>query len=184
MATVQAPMLTVQDYRSLPETGPRYQLIEGDLYMSPAPNRYHQDISRNLELILGNYLKSNPIGKIYDAPFDVVLDPYDVFQPDILFVSDQRKSILTEAGAEGAPDFIVEILSPKTARLDLEAKRKVYLRHGVRELWIIDPEQHIIVIYRSEIDLHKPVAPHREGDVIECPLFPGLRIDTVEVFAR
>jgi Uma2 family endonuclease len=184
MPTMQAPRLTVEDYRCLPEIGPRYQLIEGDLYMAPAPNRYHQDISRNLELILGNYLKSNPIGKLYDAPFDVVLDPHDVFQPDILFVSNQRSSILTEAGAEGAPDFIAEILSPKTARLDLDAKRKTYLRHGVRELWIIDPDQRTILIYRPEIDAQNPVATHREGDVIECPMFPGLRIDTVEVFAR
>jgi Uma2 family endonuclease len=184
MPEVQVPRLTVEDYRSLPETGPRYQLIEGDLYMAPAPNRYHQDISRNLELMLGNYLKSNPIGKMYHAPFDVVLGPFDVFQPDILFVSSQRSPLLTEAGLEGPPDFVVEILSPKTARLDLEAKRKLYLRHGVRELWIINPDQRAILIYRPEEDPANPVATHQEGDEIECPLFPGLRVDTVEVFAR
>ena len=71
----QIPLLTVDDYRALPETGPRYQLIEGDLYMAPAPNRFHQDISRNLQFELHTYLKTNPIGKLYDAPLDVYLRP-------------------------------------------------------------------------------------------------------------
>lgn len=116
MSTVAIPLLTVENYKILPETGPRYQLIEGDLYMAPAPNRYHQDISRNLEYILLEYLEKHPIGKLYDAPFDVYLDQYNVFQPDILVVLNDRLAILTEAGAEGAPDFVVEVLSPKTAR--------------------------------------------------------------------
>lgn len=184
MAVVQMPMLTVGDYRNLPETGPRYQLIGGDLFMAPAPNRYHQEISRNLELMLGSYLKENPIGKMYHAPFDVVLDEFNVFQPDILFVSRDRYSILTDAGIEGAPDFIVEILSPKTARLDLDNKRKMYIRHGVRELWIIDPETRSILVYRSDRDLSNPVATRREGDHLESPLFPGLRIETKELFAQ
>ena len=130
MSTATIPLLTVENYKILPETGPRYQLIEGDLYMAPAPNRYHQDISRNLEYILLDYLEENPIGKLYDAPFDVYLDQYNVFQPDILVVLNDRLSILTDAGAEGAPDFVVEILSPKTARLDKDNKRRVYATSG------------------------------------------------------
>jgi Uma2 family endonuclease len=184
MPAARAPMVTVEDYRNLPETGPRYQLIEGDLHMAPAPNRYHQEISRNLELILGTYLKLNPMGKLYHAPFDVVLGEFDVFQPDILYVSKDRYSILTETGAEGAPDLVVEILSPKTARIDLETKRKMYIRHGVDELWIINPETRAVLIYRPKQDPQHPVETHQEGGVITCPLFPGLRVDTVEVFAQ
>jgi hypothetical protein len=75
------PPLTVENYKLLPETGPRYQLIQGDLYMAPAPNRFHQEISRNLEFELQGYLKRNPIGKLFDAPFDVYLDEINVFQP-------------------------------------------------------------------------------------------------------
>lgn len=92
-----------------------YQLIEGDLYMAPAPNRYHQDISVNIQFIIRAYPEKHPIGKLYDAPFDVYLNENNVFQPDLVFVSKKNSSILTDAGAEGAPDFIVEILSPKTA---------------------------------------------------------------------
>jgi Uma2 family endonuclease len=112
MGTAQVAPLTVEDYRQLPEGGPRYQLIEGDLYMAPAPNRYHQDISRNLLVIIENYLLKHPIGTVYDAPFDVFLDDINAHQPDILYVAKKNK-ILTYAGAEGAPDFIIEILSPK-----------------------------------------------------------------------
>src|SRR5438132_3619607 len=91
-----APPLTVAEYRNLPETGPRYQLIEGDLYMAPAPNRFHQDISRNLQFELHSYLKSNPISKLYDAPFDVHLDEYKAFQPDLVIVLNEHAGILTK----------------------------------------------------------------------------------------
>src|SRR3954454_12736588 len=101
-----APPLTVAEYKNLPETGPRYQLIEGDLYMAPAPNRFHQDISGNILVIIANYLKKHRIGKVYAAPFDVYLDEYTVHQPDVLFVS-KKNDILTPAGAEGARYFIV-----------------------------------------------------------------------------
>jgi len=98
--------------------------------MAPAPNRYHQDISRNIEFILLKYLEKHPIGKMYHAPFDVYLDDHNVFQPDIAFFSNERESVLTEAGAEGAPNFVVEILSPRTAQLDRVPKRRVYARSG------------------------------------------------------
>ena len=177
------PQLTVEDYRELPETGPRYQLIEGDLYMAPAPNRYHQDISRNLEYILLEYLEENPIGKLYDAPFDVYLDQHNVFQPDIVFVSNARLAILTDAGAEGAPDFVVEILSPKTAKLDRINKRHVYARSGVQELWIVDPEQKRIEVYFLSKDAATPAAVYGETDQFESAVFPGLRFNAAKIFA-
>ncbi len=120
VARPEFPPLTVEDYRSLPETGPRYQLIEGDLYMAPVPNRFHQEISRNLQFKLHAYLRQTGIGKLFNAPFDVYLDETNVFQPDLLVVLNDRLGTLTEAGAEGPPNFVVEILSPKTRRLDLE----------------------------------------------------------------
>ena len=83
------PPLTVENYKLLPETGPRYQLIQGDLYIAPAPNRFHQEISRNLQFELHSYLKGNPIGKLFDAPFDVYLDEINVFQPDITCCSER-----------------------------------------------------------------------------------------------
>jgi Uma2 family endonuclease len=180
----EAPPLTVAEYKILPETGPRYQLVEGDLYMAPAPNRQHQSISRNLEYILMRYLEDHPIGELYDAPFDVYLSNVDVFQPDILFVSEQNGRILTDAGAEGAPDLVIEILSPKTRQLDLVQKRRVYAREGVRELWIIDPEPQTVTIYRFEENLSEPAATLLETEQLVTPIFPGLEIDLQRVFKR
>ncbi len=131
-----------------------------------------------------DYLKRNQIGKVYDAPFDVYLDDTNVFQPDLLFVSKKHYSILTDAGIEGAPDFIVEILSPKTAQLDLENKRLQYARHGVQELWIIDPKVRTIAIHRCHENPSAPVAIHQEGDILSTPFFPGLEIDSREIFEQ
>jgi Uma2 family endonuclease len=184
MATAQQVLFTAEDYRNLPETGPRYQLVEGDLIVSPAPNRYHQDISRNLEFILCAYLKEHPIGKLYHAPFDVYLDEHNVFQPDILFVSKERFGILIPQGAEGAPDLIVEILSPSSARLDLDQKKKIYARHGVTELWIVVPETRQVQVYRLQENPARPSAIYERTDVFESPLLPGLRIHAAEIFAE
>lgn len=180
----EAPPLTAAEYKLLPETGPRYQLVEGDLYMAPAPNRYHQTISRNLEYILMRYLEEHPIGELYHAPFDVYLSNVDVFQPDILFVSDENRRILTDAGAEGPPDLVVEVLSPKTRNLDLAQKRRVYAREGVRELWIIDPEARTVLVYRFEEDLSEPVSTKTADDILVSPMFPGLEIELKRVFKK
>ena len=179
-----APPLTVTEYKNLPETGPRYQLIEGDLYMAPAPNRFHQDISRNLGVILANYLAAHPIGVLYSAPFDVYLTGTDVFQPDLLIVLNENRRILTDAGAEGAPDFVVEILSAKTRKLDLVNKKRIYVRMGVKELWIIDPDQKEAMLYRFDQDPIEPVAKLSGQEEVNSPLLPGLAIPLPEIFRR
>jgi Uma2 family endonuclease len=184
VARPTAPPLTVEHYKNLPETGPRYQLIDGDLCMAPAPNRFHQEISRNLEFMLMKYLEEHPVGELYDAPFDVYLTETDVYQPDILIVLNEHRHILTEAGAEGCPDFIVEILSPKTRRLDLENKMRTYARLGVQELWIIDPDALEMLVYHFSRDLSNPVGKLGVGDVLTSPLFPGFHADLRAVFGR
>jgi Uma2 family endonuclease len=179
-----APPLTVAEYRNLPETGPRYQLIEGDLYMAPAPTRFHQDISRNLQGALDRYLEANPVGILYNAPFDVYLTDLDVFQPDLLVVRNENRSILTEAGAEGAPDFAIEILSPKTRQLDLVNKKRVYARLGVKELWIIDPDLETVNVYRFEENASEPVQIARFGERLAASILPGFNLAVDAVFRR
>ena len=165
--------LTVENYRLLPETGPRYQLIQGDLYMAPAPNRFHQEISRNLEFELQSYLKHNPIGKLFHAPFDVYLDQINVFQPDIIIVLNERLGILTEEGTDGAPDLVVEILSPKTRRLDLVNKKLEYARAGVKELWFIDPGPRTVSMHHFNWDGRELVTELDENQTLASPLLPG-----------
>jgi Uma2 family endonuclease len=152
--------------------------------MAPAPNRYHQEISGNLEFSLRQYLAENPAGVLYHAPFDVYLTETDVFQPDIIVVLNVNRHILTDAGAEGPPDFVVEILSPKTRRLDLENKKRTYARMGVKELWIIDPDPKKLDRYVFESDREHPVQTLTENGRVTTSLFPGLEIELEEMFRR
>jgi len=178
------PPLTVENYKLLPETGPRYQLIQGDLYMSPAPNRFHQEISRNLQFELHSHLKRNPIGKLFNAPFDVYLDEFNVFQPDIIIVLNERLEILTEEGVEGAPELVVEILSLKTRRLDLVNKKQEYARAGVKVLWIIDPEPRTIDIHQFTPTGIEEIRQVVEEDTLSSDLLPGFNLDVAGIFER
>ena len=178
------PPLTVENYKVLPETGPRYQLIQGDLYLAPAPNRFHQEISRNLQFELHSYLKGNPIGKLFNAPFDVYLDEINVFQPDIIIVLNERLGILTEEGAEGGPDFVVEILLPKTRRLDLVNKKQEYARAGLKELWIIDPEPRAITIHEFASDGVEKIRQLDERGALSTDLLPGFTLAAETIFER
>jgi Uma2 family endonuclease len=183
MGSAQMAPLTVEDYRQLPETGPRYQLIEGDLYMAPAPNRFHQDISRNILVIIAKYLERHPIGTVYHAPFDVYFDEINAHQPDIVYVAKDNE-ILTDAGAEGCPDFVVEILSPKTAYLDKKPKRRVFARSGVDELWIIDPNSKLINVFFLQKDPDNASATYCEKDTFTSRHFPGLKFKGAKIFKR
>ena len=183
LRTVSRP-LTVHDYRELPEGPPYSQLIEGDLIMAPSPDLFHQDILLNLAWIIRSYLKSNAIGKVAIAPSDVRLTDLNVYQPDLYFVSNARKSILSDQGAEGAPDLVVEILSPRTARFDKGIKREVYARTGVKELWIIDPILRQVQVYHLARSADVPVATLGEESHLESPLLPALKIQIENIFAR
>src|SRR5262249_18851613 len=139
---------TIEDYRQLPEGPPYYQLIEGDLLMSPSPNRFHQDVLGNLHFLIRKYLEKHPVGSVHLAPSDVQLTEINVYQPDLYYVSKARRRVLTSQGAKGAPNLVIEILSPKAAKLDRGIKRRVYARTGVEEMWILDQETKRIDVYR------------------------------------
>ena len=152
--------------------------------MSPAPNRYHQVISRNVEFMLMKYLETHPLGEMYHAPCDVYLSENDVFQPDIVFVRRENFGVLTDAGIEGAPDFVVEILSPSNAHLDRKAKLRVYARTGVAELWLVDPERRLVQVFHLQADAQRPVVTCGEGDSFSSAHFPGLDIKGTEIFKQ
>jgi Uma2 family endonuclease len=176
--------LTVHDYRELPDSPPYQQLIEGELYMSPSPSWFHQQIVLNLADIFLHYLRKKRIGKLCIAPLDTFLTDLNVYQPDILFVSNERKGILKEEGVDGAPDFVVEVLSPRTAKYDRGAKRDIYGRTGVQELWIVDPELKAIQVFRFQESADAPVATYGLKQKLRSPLFPGLIVPVADIFRR
>ena len=129
---------TYEDYAKLPEGAP-YQLIGGKLVMTPSPTPYHQEISKKIILKLSNFIEERALGHLYYAPLDVYLGERDIYQPDIIFISEERKEIIGPKMIKGAPDLIVEILSASTAYYDLREKFKIYEQNGVNEYWIVDP---------------------------------------------
>lgn len=176
-------LLTVEDYRATLE-GSRYQLVEGELIMSPAPNLYHQTVTGNIYVLLRQHVTAASLGRVYLAPCDVYLSPHDVVQPDVLFVTQARTGILTEDGVHGAPDLVIEVLSPATAHLDARPKHLLYARHGVKELWLVDPLLLQVQIYDFARDMAKPVQLVDESENFATGLLPGLIIPAAEVFKR
>ena len=179
--SVEKKKYTYQDYLKTPEDE-RYELIEGELLMIPAPVPYHQWISKNIEYELEKFVRDKRTGRVFDAPCDVCLDAGNVFQPDILFISTARLKIIGEKNIRGAPDLIVEILSEATADRDLVKKKKLYAKFGVREYWIVDPGERRVEIYSlkgREFSLHHT---YLVNDTLESPLLSGFKIGLDSVF--
>lgn len=187
METVVATELdgmTAAEFAKLPQGPPYYQLINGDLYMSPSPRRKHQRLIIKLASKIHLFLEDHPLGEVYIAPSDVAINNDNVFNPDIYFVSNARRDQLTEQGCNGAPDLVVEVLSKSTAKLDLGPKREVYAEAGVIEMWIVSPKAQTIDVWRPQEDATKPVQKLTVKDSLTSSVLPGLTIDLAAVFAE
>ena len=183
MVTNPRVRLTVRDYLSIPEDDEnRYELIDGDLYMAAAPSWEHQDSVLGLASELRGFVRANGLGRVAIAPLDVFLSDEDVFQPDIIFVSVERLDIIHSDGVHGAPDLVVEVLSPGTERRDKTLKRERYAMFDVKEYWQADPIAKTIVVLRARDGAFECVGEFVEGMTLATPLLPGLRVDVSEVF--
>ena len=177
-------LLTYDDYCQIPDDGNRYEVIDGVLYMSPSPIVRHQRVSRNLSLLLSAWVKKTNAGEVLFAPMDVVLSENNVVQPDILFVSNERSSIIEEKNLQGAPDLLIEILSEGNRRHDEVRKRILYESFGVKEYWIVDPVLETIKVYRLEETQFKKTNEWslESEDTITSPLLPTFEHSLEEVF--
>ena len=174
--------LTVADYMNTPDDV-RCQLIDGELILAPSLTTRHQRVSVRLFVDLHQFVRMEGLGEACIAPLDVVFPDREVYQPDILFVSNERKGIITEANIQGAPDLVVEILSPSTQRHDRGHKQDVYAERGVREYWIVDPDARILEVLSAGANGWTPTATFSAEDALASPLLPGLSIDLGQVFA-
>ena len=129
---------TYADYCRLPDDQ-RYELIDGEFYVAPSPWTAHQSSSFRLGRLMADFVERLLLGVVFMAPYDVILSDNDTLQPDILFVAESRRNIITHRACEGAPDLVVEVLSPSTSQRDLVLKRSRYAMFGVREYWIVNP---------------------------------------------
>ena len=166
----------------------RVELIKGFiLKMSPAPSRNHQTISQNLNWKIYNFFQNHNCS-VYVAPFDVRLPVKSakkdttVVQPDLCIICDEYK--LDDKGCNGAPDLIVEILSPKNSKHDVDTKFNLYQESGVKEYWIVEPEARIVLVYSLINDEYIGSKPFSEGEIVKSPLFTEMKIAVDDVFDR
>ena len=173
--------LTYKDYTNLGDEK-RYELIEGELYMTPSPNVYHQTVLGRLFVFLTSFIEEKQLGATFCAPLDVVLTPNDVLQPDVLFISKGRMGIITENNIQGAPDLVVEILSPGTLERDKIVKKYLYEKHGVKEYWIVDPVGKLVEVLTLKEEGFEFFGTFFLDDQLSSPLLKELKVPLKEVF--
>lgn len=173
---------TVADLYAMPESerGERYELIDGDLLVNPAPRSKHQSVNHNLVLHLGNHVRSNRLGRVRDNS-GVRVGERTYVIPDVVFVAQDRLSIFGEDSIEAAPDLVCEILSPSTRRQDLITKRALYARIGVGEYWLIDPDALSVTVLELLGGAYTELVS-REPGVIDSRILPGLHLRLDDVF--
>ena len=176
-------LLTYDDYCLLPNDRNRYEILDGELSVTPAPATKHQTALGNLYRFLANYVVANQVGKLLIAPTDLILASTTVVQPDLIFIGNDRRHIVTERAIEGPPTLVIEILSPTTHRIDRVTKAQLYAKHNVPNYWLIDPDQRTLEAYELVLDHYDLAASARDADVFAPSLFPGLSIQLPDLWA-
>ena len=177
--------LTYDDFLLFPDDGQRHELIDGEHYVTPSPNPRHQWILGNLYFLIRSWVEQRRPGIVFMAPLDVVFTRFDVVEPDVLYLSNERaRQSLTAANVQGVPELVIEIGSPSTRKRDETIKRRLYEREGVSEYWLVDPELDVIRVYTRD---GERFGRARElsleaDDTLTTPLFPGLELRLADVF--
>ncbi len=174
--------LTAKDLAALPDDGNRYEIIGGQLFVSPSPTYRHQFVSMKLGNALDAYLTSTNAGTVIAAPMDVYLSEHDVVQPDLLVVLNARTDIIQDRGIAGAPDLVVEIVSPSSATTDYLRKSKLYERNGVQEYWIVDPVAATMSVQRLTDGSFVLEAELDRNDTVRSSLLGDFDLDLSLIF--
>lgn len=176
--------LTYEDYLLIPNDGKRHELLDGEHFMTPSPNTRHQRIVGNLYYALRTYIVDHRLGEVFVAPYDVVLSPYDVCEPDIVFVSKDQASIVTSANIQGVPTLVVEVLSDGSRKLDETYKRDRFEQAGIKEYWIVDPAVDLVKLLRlGDHGYGQPIERRLERkDDLTSPLLGAFRLPLTTLF--
>jgi len=161
-----------------------YELINGTIVQKQSPTISHQRISRKIERALDDYAAKNHSGEMLHAPLDVVLDDNNAYQPDIIFIKKERSFILDtkEEVVRGAPDLVIEILSPSTASEDKGRKKDNYEIHGVREYWLVEPRNKSVEVYALEDDRYRLVAYLEAAGIVKSRVLEGFELEISQIF--
>jgi Uma2 family endonuclease len=172
---------THADLLVMPDDGKRREIVDGELFVTPSPLSKHQLVVSNIASAFFLYLHEHPVGQLFMAPLDVILSNYDVLEPDLLLILNEHRGIIQD-WVRGAPDLVIEVLSPTTSRQDRGPKLKAYARFGVPEYWIVDLEQRAIEVYRRTEQGFGLVQTLHEQDTLESLLLPGFALSPRDIF--
>lgn len=167
-----------EDLQQFPDDGKRREIIGGELYTMPSPSPEHQDIVGEFFFELKLFLRSNPIGKVFVAPTDVIFQIDDVVIPDVMFISKERQDLISKRGVEGAPDLVIEVISPSSVKRDLEVKRKLCQREGVVVYIAIEPETKRVHVWDGNNSFVLGI-----GETLTCSVLPGFTLLVDKLFA-
>lgn len=182
MAIGHRAKLTYADYAALPDDGRRWELIDGELTMTPAPKTRHQEILRRLVVSFSQHLERHGGGRVFMAPFDVVLADTVVVQPDLVFIADAEAHRVTEANLEGPPTLVTEVVSDPLR--DLVRKRELFARFTVPEYWAVHPDLDRVEVFRLASRTYPGPTVVEPGGQLSTELLPGLVIDVATLLAR
>lgn len=172
---------TYSDYLSIDDEK-RYEIYEGILTVVPAPATRHQKISWKIEYTIGGFIEENNLGDIFAAPTDVVFAEDVVLQPDILFISKERSEIIKPQAVMGPPDLVVEIASPSTSSYDTVKKRELYQRYGVKEFWLVFPEENAIEVLILGEGIYREFTSVKGTGRVKSKILTGLEVDAQDIF--
>jgi Uma2 family endonuclease len=173
--------LTYDDLAAMPDDGKRYEIINGELSELTGPTPKHQTSSLRMVMRLEGFVTTHKLGQVFYSPLDVYFTPHDVVQPDIIYISRERRGIIRERRIEGAPDLLMEILSPSNRLRDIITKAALYATMGVPEYWLVDPELETIKVHTLRNNVYVLVEP--EGDTVRSLVIPGFSLRPEDIFA-
>ncbi len=174
--------VTYDDYLTLPDDGNRYEIIGGELLMTPAPNTIHQRLLLKLSTLLNEHVEKNNLGEIFISLFDVILSMTDVVQPDIMFISKKCSQIITKKNIVEAPDLVIEILSDSTAAIDRNQKKELYEKYGVKEYWMVNPDAKEIEQYLLQDEIYKLNAKLESSEKLVSTVIDGFSLPLQPIF--
>ena len=170
--------LTYREYKSFPQDGKRHEIIDGEHKVNPAPETYHQTLSRRIQFQLYTQIEQQGLGVVFNAPTDLQLSETDIVQPDLIIVLSQKKRIITPTKIKGTPHLVVEILSPSTEETDRGLKKELYRRSRVPEYWVVDPTEQAVEQYT--LSGYTLIGRHSERLVFQG--LPNVTVDLTEVW--
>ena len=182
MGTEIIPELTYEEFRQLPDDGKRYELIRGYAHLIPTPSTRHQLVLGNLSFSLGQYISDKSPGEVLFAPLDVLFSEDTALQPDLIFVSNSRTEIIEENFIVGAPDLVVEILSPSSDANDRATKLPLYAGAGVPEVWLIEPQAKTVDVLKLQGKKYLVDSTLAGEQVLSSPQIPGWQLPLNELF--